>query len=66
MIQSKWAILFESPTFWTIVAIFAYNGLSSILPMLSGNVAGIVNVILLVLAGYAHASHVQSVQASQA
>ena len=60
--MSKLQIALTSPTVWTIVGVFAFNGLTAIAPMLGGNVALVVNVILLALAGVLHTSHVQTAQ----
>jgi type IV secretory pathway VirB2 component (pilin) len=62
---SKFDIAVTSPAVWTLVGLFVFNGLTAIVPQLSGNVADIVNVVLVVLAGYLHTSHVQSVSSAQ-
>lgn len=59
-IESKVMIAFNSGTTWTLLGLFAYNGLTAIVPSLSGTLAILVNTALLVLAGYLHVGKVQS------
>ena len=61
MYLSKLEIAISSPAVWTLVAIFVFNGLQALAPILSGTAAEIVNAVLLVLTGFLHTSHVQSV-----
>ena len=49
-----------SYTVWSLIGIGAYNALSSVAPQLQGTVGTVANIILLVLAGYMHSSHVQN------
>jgi hypothetical protein len=62
---SKFEIAITSPAIWSMIALFAYNGLEAILPQLGGTVGNVVSILLLILSGYLHTSHVQSVAAGQ-
>ena len=59
--MSKFDIALTSPAVWSIAAIFVYNGLTAIVPQLGGTAQEVVNVVLLVLSGYLHTEHVQSI-----
>lgn len=59
--MSKFEIALESPAIWTLVGLFIFNGITAILPQLQGNWADVANILLVLLAGYLHTSHVQSV-----
>lgn len=47
-------------TVWSLIGIAVFNGLTAIAPALRGTTATIVNVILLILAGFVHTSHVEN------
>lgn len=58
--QNKIEIALSSPTTWTLVGLAVFNGLTAIAPQLGGTFGNIVNVILVILAGYLHTGTVQT------
>jgi hypothetical protein len=57
--MSKIQILLTSPTFYTILGLFVYNGLAAIVPDLSGGLQTGANIVLGVLFLYVHPTEVQ-------
>lgn len=56
---SKLEIAIQSPTFWAIVGLAAYNVLAYLAPGLTGPLQDAVNIVLMVLAMYLHPQEVQ-------
>lgn len=59
------SMLLKSKTFWTLVAIFCFNGFQAIEPSLDPSVQTIVNAVLMLLASYFHINPSQSYHGSQ-
>lgn len=62
---SKLEIALQSPAFWSIVLLAAYNILALIVPQLTGHVQDVVNIILMILAAYLHPQEVQKAGSAQ-
>lgn len=62
--QSKIVIALSSPVFWSLAGLAAYNGLSSILPNLTGSLQMAVNLALVCLAVYVHPGEIQKASAT--
>lgn len=58
--MTKFNIALSSPAFWSIALVFVVQGLTAILPSLSGSVATIVQLILGILALYLHPSELKT------
>lgn len=56
---SKLEIALQSPAFWAIVGLAAYNILAYLAPGLTGPLQDAVNIVLMVLAAYLHPVEVQ-------
>ena len=58
--QSKIATLFTSPTFYTILALFLYNGLAAIVPSLSGGLQTSANLAMGIIFLFIHPTEKQA------
>lgn len=58
-IQGKLAIALTSPAVWGMVILFAYNAIEANLALFPTGATTYVNIVLLLLSGYLHTSHVQ-------
>lgn len=59
---SKVYTLFTSPTFYTILVLFLYNGLAAIVPSLSGGLQTSANLVLGILFLFIHPVEIQKAQ----
>lgn len=59
-IQSKLGIFFTSSAAWTMIATVAYNAINANISLVPAGWSDVINIVLLVLAGYLHSSHVQA------
>lgn len=57
--MSKIEILFRSPAFYTLLAIFVYHLLEQIAPTLGGSIGNLVQSILAVMTFYFHSEGIQ-------
>ncbi len=62
---SKVEIALQSPAFWSIVGLAAYNILALLVPQLTGTPQEIANVVLIGLAAFLHPSEVQKAGSTQ-